>query len=94
MMLRLQQRALVFGGLAVFYCLFAGAFCASYGGIWPLIAFVYLFFSKIPNVVLRPPDAQGQNLLIMNWAAMTMLYLGGVFVTVVFPIPPSASGRR
>ena len=81
------QRALMFSGLGAFYMIFAAAFAVVYGGWWPLWAFWGLMASRFPTVVLRPPDAQGQNALIVNWAGMMVLYLGGIFLTAIAPIP-------
>ncbi|HPO12077.1 MAG TPA: hypothetical protein PLI09_01425 [Candidatus Hydrogenedentes bacterium] len=83
----LRQRVLMFSGLMVFYLLMAGGFSALYGGWWPLWAFMGLTLSKIPSVVLHPPDFEGQTVLMANWAAMTVLYLGGAAVTVMMPVP-------
>ncbi|MBI2432205.1 MAG: hypothetical protein HYV26_04985 [Candidatus Hydrogenedentes bacterium] len=84
----LRARVLQYGLLLGFYCLFAAAFSASYGGPWPLIAFVVLTLNKLPNVVIRPPDSDAQMVVMANWAIMTALYLGGVFLTVMYPVPP------
>jgi hypothetical protein len=80
-------RAVMFGGLGAFYMIFAVGFAFMYGGWWPLWAFWGLLLSRFPTVVLRPPDLRGQAALMANWAAMTGLYLGGTFLTAVFPIP-------
>ncbi|MBI5092108.1 MAG: hypothetical protein HZB26_06635 [Candidatus Hydrogenedentes bacterium] len=82
-----RSRALMYSALALFYCIFAAAFSAMYGGLWPLYAFLMLAIGKLPNTVIRPPDAEGQNIVMINWAAMTALYLAGVFITVILPIP-------
>ncbi len=82
-----RERLLMYSALLVFYTLFAAGFSVMYGGWWPLLAFLGLTLSKFPTVVLRPPSLRGQSVIIANWAAMTCLYLGGVFVTVVPPVP-------
>lgn len=82
-----RQRLFMFSILIAFYALFAAGFSAMYGGWWPLLAFLGLGMSKFSTVVLRPPDMRGQNVLIVNWAAMTCLYLGGVFLTAVVSVP-------
>lgn len=83
----LRERILMFSGLMMFYLLMAGGFSALYGGWWPLWAFLGLTVSKIPSVVLHPPDVEGQTVLMANWAAMTVLYLGGAAITVMIAIP-------
>jgi hypothetical protein len=83
----MRSRAFMYTVLALFYCIFAGSFALTYGGPWPIYAFVMLTIGKLPNTVLRPPDAAGQNIVIVNWAAMTALYLAGVFITAVLTVP-------
>jgi hypothetical protein len=82
------RRAAMFAGLTAFYMIFAAGFAAMYGGWWPLWAFWGLLSSRFPTVVLRPPDLRGQAVLIVNWAAMMVLYLGGIFLTAIISIPP------
>ncbi len=82
------SRAGMFAALTALYTLFAAAFAAMYGGWWPLWAFWGLIMSRFPTVVLRPPDRDGQAALMMNWAAMTVLYLFGAFGTSALPVPP------
>jgi hypothetical protein len=83
-----KYRAAMFVGLMSFYMLFAAGFAAMYGGWWPIWAFWGLILSRFPTVVLRPPDMQGQNVLIVNWAMMVMLYLGGALLTAVPDVSP------
>jgi hypothetical protein len=82
------SRAFMFSCLAAFYMIFAVGFAAMYGGWWPIWAFWGLMSSRFPTVVLRPPDQDGQTVLIVNWAAMMVLYLGGIFLTAIVAIPP------
>ncbi len=82
------RRAAMFGGLAAFYMIFAAGFAAMYGGLWPLWAFWGLMSSRFPTVVLRPPNYREQSILIVNWAVMVAMYLGGIFLTAVVSIPP------
>lgn len=84
----LKTRIMMYAGLVAMYCLFAAGFCAMYGGPWPLFAFLILTLSKFPNIVLRPPDSDGQFIVMGNWAAMTALYLFGALLTLEQPIPP------
>ena len=83
----LRARALQYTGLMALYILFASAFSVTYGSAWPLLAFLMSFLSKLPNTVLRPPSEDGQFTVMSQWAAMTVLYLGGVFLTVIAPVP-------
>lgn len=83
----LRVRALQYGGLLLFYLIFALAFAAGMGSLWPVVAFVLLLLSKLPVVVLRPPTMDGQMVVMANWAAMTALYLGGIFLTVTANVP-------
>lgn len=81
------RRAFSFSLLILLYTIFAAGFSAMYGGWWPLLAFWALMLSRFPAVVLRPPDMDGQFVLMANWAAMVALYVGGAFLTVTVPIP-------
>lgn len=83
----LRLRALQYAGLLLFYLVFAASFAVGLGSLWPVVAFALLILGKIPNVVLRPPNADGQSVVMANWAAMTALYLGGVFLTVALDVP-------
>lgn len=82
-----RGRAAMFAGLMAFYMLFAAAFSFAYGGWWPMLAFWGLMLSRFPTVVLRPPDRSGQAVLMINWAAMTVLYLFGAVITSALPMP-------
>ena len=81
------RRGLMFLGLFLFYNIFAGSFALMYGGWWPMLFFWCLMLSRFPAIVLRPPDAHGQMWLMANWAAMTALYIFGVMITVIPPVP-------
>jgi len=83
----LRSRVFMYTVLVVFYCLFAVAFAAMYGGPWPIYAFVLLTIGKLPNTVIRPPDSDGQMIVMANWAAMTALYLAGVTLTAIAIVP-------
>ena len=80
-------RAGQFFGLITLYTVFALSFSSMYGNLWPLFAFWTLMLSRFPAVVLRPPDFNGQFVLMANWAGMVFLYVMGVFLTAVAPIP-------
>lgn len=80
------RRAAMFAGLTAFYMIFAAAFAAMYGGWWPMWAFWGLMLSRFPTVVLRPPDQREQGVMMANWAAMVVLYLGGIFLTAILPV--------
>jgi hypothetical protein len=82
------ERALMYSVLFLFYALMAAGFSASYGSLWPLAAFSILMLSKAPNVLFRPHGDDAMFALMSNWAAMTCLYLGGIFFTLVYDIPP------
>lgn len=69
----------VIGGVCT---LFAGGFALAFGAAWPFFAFLLLVAGKFSTVVLHPPDFDGQFLLMANWAAMTVLYLSGTFLSV------------
>lgn len=83
----LRERIFMFSILVLIYLLFAASFSAMYGGPWPLFAFAYLTISKFPNVILRPPNAEGQGVVMANWAAMTALYLFSLFFVFSWDTP-------
>ncbi|MBI1320427.1 MAG: hypothetical protein GC168_15990 [Candidatus Hydrogenedens sp.] len=82
-----RSRAFMFTLLLGFYILFSAAFSAMYGGPWPLIAFLLLALPRIPGIVLHPPDEDTQFVMMANWAGMTCLYLGSIFVTLIYEVP-------
>ncbi len=81
------SRAGIFAALGAFYTIFAAGFAAMYGGWWPLWAFWGLLLSRFPTVVLRPPGWREQRILMINWAAMVVLYLFGAVGTSALPVP-------
>lgn len=81
------QRIFISAILLLFYCLFAGAFSASYGSPWPLFAFLMLTVSKLLTVLFRPHDDDTQFRAMGFWAFMTALYLFSTFATVMADVP-------
>lgn len=82
------ERAFMLTVLLVLYFLFAGAFAVSYGGWWPVIAFAALTLPKVPAILLHGEDLRSIDRVMMNWAAMTALYLFGAFATLMYDVPP------
>lgn len=80
-------RALMFGGLMLFYCLFAGMFALMYGGPWPFLAFMVVALPKIVSGTFNPADGDGQFMAIATWAAMTALYVILGAATTIAPMP-------
>lgn len=71
------ERIGMFSALSLFYVLMAAGFAASYQGIWPIVAMIYLLGSKIPNIMFRPTSDDAMMGVMANWAAMVCLYLFG-----------------
>jgi hypothetical protein len=76
-----------FFGMVLFYSLFAGGFSWWLGSVYPLISFWFLTVMKYPSLFFAKATEKVENAMINSWAVMTMAYLGGVFATLVLPIP-------
>lgn len=80
-------RVVLYGVLLLFYGLMAGAFSVSYGGWWPFLCMTMQCLGKAQTVLVNPHDDAAQSRVMAHWAAMTALFLGGVFLTVVYEVP-------
>lgn len=83
---REKVRSLV--GVGVFYTLLIGGFALGFRAWWPLWTFWGLTLNRLSGVLVgHAPSGQERELLKRHWAAGVMLYLMGVFVTTLFPMP-------
>lgn len=75
-------------GFGAFYMIFVLAFALAFHRPWAIAAFSWLLLGKLVTVWLSPvpaaTEAQRQRLL---WGTSVVLYLGGVFLTVLLPLP-------
>lgn len=83
-----MKRSLALIGLTAFYLIFIAGFSFAFESTWPFFAFGWLFVSRFIGLWTRPKNAtQASALMASSWAASAMFYLGGVFATVIIPLP-------
>jgi len=71
-----------------FYLMFVLAFCFAFSAWWPVLAFGWLLGAKLTIAMDRRVPAPELLLRMQSaWAMSAMAYLGGVFLTVIAPIP-------
>lgn len=83
-----QAKLLRIGGFMLFYAVFIGLWAFVFRAWWPLLAFGWLLLSKFAGVFGREAD-NAERLVRMKslWVIGAMAYLGGVFATVMLPLP-------
>lgn len=74
-------------GFSLLYLAFVGAWAFAFEAWWPLLALLWLVAGKVQ--LARQPIAGPEKLERMKseWALSAIFYLGGVFATVVLPLP-------
>jgi len=83
-----RSRALAIARFGGFYSLFAGGFALAFGSIWPLLNYWGLTLNRLLSVLFgQAPDGEEQLFIRKGWAATTLCYLGGAFLTTWFPLP-------
>ncbi len=74
--------------LGLFYTLFVGGFALGFGTWWPVYAFWGLTFNRMLSILVGDaPEGRERQYVRAGWALSVMYYLGGVFATVVLPVP-------
>jgi hypothetical protein len=75
-------------GLSAFYTLFVGGFALAFKTWWPLASFWGLQVNRMLGVLVGQPPRGGERAFMgRTWAAGALFYLGGVFATVLLPVP-------
>lgn len=75
-------------GLGLFYSLFIGGFALGFKTWWPLWAFWGLTLNRMLGTLIGDaPEGQERQYVQAGWALSVMYYLGGVFATVLLPVP-------
>ena len=82
------KRAGLLTGLSAFYLIFVAAFALGFHSTWPFFAFGWLFASRFINLWTHPALSQ-QAMVSMGtaWVASLLFYIGGVFATIIIPLP-------
>ncbi|GHB95282.1 hypothetical protein [Thermomonas carbonis] len=75
---------LLFAG---FYLLFIAAWSWSFEAWWPLLAFAWLVAGKLALAWQPLADADKAERLRSEWGISVLAYLGGVFITMLLPLP-------
>lgn len=77
-----------FTGIGAFYSMFVLGFCLSLDTWRPMLAFWIITLQRLAADVLDPkPSEETQSWFGISVASNVMLYMGGVFLTIVLPIP-------
>ena len=75
-------------GLGAFYTVFAGGFSLAFHTWWPLVSFWGQTFNRLLGVIVgQVPGAEQKAFIQRGWAASAVLYVLGVFATVLVPVP-------
>ena len=82
------KRYLIILGTSVFYLLFVSAFALVFKAWWPFLAFAWLLVGKL-TIAFDPrrTSADRRTALQQRWAQTAIVYLLGVFATVMLPLP-------
>lgn len=74
--------------LGLFYTLFFGGFALGFGTWWPVWAFWGLTFNRMLSILIGDaPEGRERQYVRAGWALSVLYYLGGVFATVLLPVP-------
>ncbi|HEX7880233.1 MAG TPA: hypothetical protein VF720_12535, partial [Candidatus Eisenbacteria bacterium] len=74
--------------LGLLESVFVGGFSLSFGAWWPLASFWGLTVNRMLGVLLNPPSDQDNRIILgSQWAMSVVFYLGGVFLTLLGPVP-------
>jgi len=74
-------------GFSLLYLLFIGAWAFVFEAWWPLLALLWLVAGKV-HLALQPIAGEEKlERMKSEWAMSAIFYLGGVFATVMLPIP-------
>ena len=77
-----------FAGIGAFYSMFVLGICLSLDTWRPMIAFWIITVQRLAADVLDPkPSEETQAWFGISVASNAMLYLGGVFLTILLPFP-------
>jgi hypothetical protein len=82
------KKTLAVLGLGAFYTLFVAGFSLAEGEWWPIVAFWGLVFNRLMSVLLgRSIEGKEKVSMMAMWVIGTVCYLGGVFLTILLPVP-------
>ena len=73
-------------GLTAFYGAFIVAFSFAFKSTWPLFAFGWLLVSRFASLWTNQSAAK-RELMSRTWIRSLLYYLGGVFATLLIPLP-------
>lgn len=85
---RRANRLFVLAGFTAFYGLFIGAFVLAFDALWPIAVFGWLILGKFAGVFAARGHTAGEaRRMQAEWAASAAFYVGGVFLTLLLPLP-------
>ncbi len=75
-------------GFTLFYMVFILGFSLIFKEWWPVLAFAWLLLAKLGIALdAKAPPAEHRMRAQSGWALAVIAYLGGVFATIILPIP-------
>lgn len=74
-------------GFSLLYLAFVGAWAFAFEAWWPLLALLWLVAGKAQLAMQPVAGAEKLERMKSEWAMSAIFYLGGVFATVILPIP-------
>ena len=83
----IRFRATAIGVLMSVYCVFGIGFSFAYGSPWPLMALLITLAPRITTALLQQTNPEGFARAMGQWATMMALYMIGVVLTLLAPIP-------
>lgn len=82
----------IFGG---FYTLFVGGFALAFRAWWPVFGFGWLLAAKFAALFASPAEnAARLQTMQTTWGVGAMIYIGGVLLTSMLPVPRLGISRE
>ncbi len=90
-----SHRALYLLCFGLFYSMFIGAFAMAFQAFWPVLAFGWLLAAKFAALFASPAEnAARLQTMQTTWGVGAMIYIGGVLLTSMLPVPRLGISRE
>jgi len=82
------KRLAIVTALSAFYLMFVLGFSVAFESSWPIWAFGWLFVSRFMHLwTSTAATSENAQRMMSSWVISALAYLGGVFATIVLPLP-------